>query len=77
MSEPVTHSPLRGDPRAQQRYCEQYSGVAFQSAYGQLPDSCWPVSGLVATHCGCPLLHQPQPGCEAQSVQLPLWLTPL
>ena len=48
--------------------------MKFQSAYGQLPDACWPVSWLASTHCGWPELHQPQPGCDAQSTQLALWL---
>lgn len=47
--------------------------MKLQSAYGQLPDACWPVSWLASTHCGWPELHQPQPGCDAQSAQL-LWL---
>jgi len=45
----------------------------LQSAYGQLPDAGSLVSWLISMHCGCPVLHQPQPCCEAQSVQLPLW----
>src|SRR3954463_10598853 len=46
--------------------------MKLQSAYGQLPDSGWPVSWLGSTQCGVPDAHQPQPTSDVQSPQLSL-----